>query len=130
MISSGGGLIGSVIGSSAGPLKGTWVDVRRIRWLAGFAILLALLAAGCGTQEQPPPPDEPTPPPPPPPTATCDASRSGASPTGRTLDDLRETMAEGRIVGGIEAARGDWPFAAAIAFAQADGSLSNTAGVR
>jgi len=32
-------------------------------------------------------------------------------------------MAEGRIVGGIEAARGDWPFAAAIAFAQADGSL-------
>jgi secreted trypsin-like serine protease len=111
------------------------METLRPRKLYGFAmvtIALALLGASCGSQDTTPPlpepevpADDPAPPPvdPPPPPVACNASRSGAAPTGRSLDELRESLPSGRIVGGVEAARGAWPWAAAIALTQADGTL-------
>lgn len=108
---------------------------RKLYWFAVIAIALALLGASCGPddQQQPTPgpgtpeptPEEPEPEPPdvPPTPVACNASRSGAAPTGRSVDDVRETVPAGKIVGGVEAARGAWPWAAAIALSQADGSL-------
>ena len=57
------------------------------------------------------------------PLPQCDASRTGAAPRARSMEDLRSAMSEGRIVGGTEAARGDWPWAAAITLRRQDGSL-------
>ena len=76
-------------------------------------IVAGLATLACGSNPTPDPP---------PPIAQCDASRTGAGDRSRSLDD-RSAGAAQRIVGGQEARVGDWPWAAALAFTRADGSL-------
>ena len=84
--------------------------------------VVALSSVSCVSTGDGPISPSPTPTPPPM-MAQCEASRTGAAPRSRSLENLRSQMAEGRIVGGSEAVRGEWPWAAALAFRQSNGSL-------
>lgn len=94
----------------------------------GFAALCVLAACtvllGCpgGTTDPPPTGPPPTGPPPTDPAPQCEAVINRAEPSATGIDD-RSLRPEERIVGGLEAAIDNFPWAAAIALQRLDGSL-------
>ncbi len=98
-------------------------DLRMVMALVLLAVWGGLIGCG-GTEPQAPDPAPPPPapaPPPPAPAVDCDASRTGAQPSISGIDT--RGMPEARIVGGVDAAIDNFPFAAAIVLERADGSL-------
>lgn len=104
------------------------MGVSRSRKLTRFAVVVVALAglgASCdqnGSSNGGTTPSDVIPTP-----APCNASRSGATSDRRALEEQRSSLPTERIVGGDEAVRGIWPWAAAITFAR-NGTLRQYCG--